>query len=264
MIGQVRSELRKVRSTQTVWWLTLLTVAFVALGVAASTYFVTTGTQEVGIAGSAEIFRFVLANIGTSGSQVIPLCLGILLLTTEFRHNTITATFLAEPNRAVVVAAKVVTILAVGAGIAVVATVVALVISLPWLRADGVDLPSGAELPLILLGNFLVLVLFGLLGLGFGAVIRNQIVAVVVAVLFVMLVEPLLVLLVTGLLDALEPVAAFLPGEAANALQRSVSTAQDASALDQLPMWGGGLVLLGYGLALLGIGTRFSVSRDVT
>ncbi|HKF00564.1 MAG TPA: ABC transporter permease subunit [Actinomycetes bacterium] len=266
MTGQIRSELLKVRTTRTVWALTALAVGFVALSTVANSYFVTAGVQAAADAGSAEIFRSVLASISTSGAQVAPLCLGILLLTAEFRHNTITATLLAEPRREVVVAAKVVAILVVGAGIAVAATVVGLAIALPWLGLDGVAVPSAGELPLIVLGNFLVLVLYGLLGLGLGTVVRNQVVAVVVGVVFVTTVEPLLVLAITGLrfLRPLGGVAAYLPGEAASALQRTVSVAQDPGALHQLPMLAGGLVLLGYGLALLGLGTRFSVSRDIT
>ncbi len=55
-----------------------------------------------------------------------------------------------------------------------------LAVALPWLSAKNIDVSTSAttHIPHALLGVFLVVALFGIVGLGVGALLRNQIVAV--------------------------------------------------------------------------------------
>jgi hypothetical protein len=263
MTRLIRSELLKIRTTRTVVWLLVLTLALVALVVSLTTLDLTQRDSEFAL-GSSEGLRWVLGNVGTSGAHVIMLTLGILLLAGEFRHNTITATLLATPRRGRVVSAKVVAITLVGVVFGLLSIALALAIAMPWLSAKGAPVPLGdSDVQLTLLGNLLVLVLFGLIGLGVGALVRNPVVAVAVAIPFFLIVEPLLGL-VTNLVDALNSVGPYLPTAAASALQRSVTSAEDPTAAHLLPMWGGGLVLLGYATVLCFLGTRLVVERDIT
>jgi len=96
-----------------------------------------------------------------------------------------------------------------------------------------------------------------MVGLGIGTMIRNQIAAIMVAVAFTFLVEPLVALgLHAGNLDE---VGKFLPSSASSAM-----TSPSAPYGDLLPWWGGALVLLGYAVVFAVIGVVLTVRRDVT
>jgi ABC-2 type transport system permease protein len=207
----------------------------------------------------------VIGGVGTAGGHVIMLCLGVLSLGGEFRHNTITPTFLVEPRRERVVAAKLVTIGVVGLLFAVVAVAVAVAVAAPWLAAAdyGVSFSDG-EFWLQVLGNVLVLVLYGLIGFGLGVLIRNQVAAIVGAVIWVLIVEAILSAVFARWV---EPLAPYLPSSAAASLQRTIvpeGTPGTEFVPDFLPMWGGGLVLLAYALVFTAAGVAFVLNRDVT
>jgi ABC-2 type transport system permease protein len=111
----------------------------------------------------------------------------------EFRHQTITPTFLACPRRNRVVEAKLASIVAVSglSGIAMIAAglvVGAIVISA---KGFGTRLGSGdiqQTLALMVLG----LVVWSVLGLGVGTLLKNQIAAILVVIGFTFIAEPLL------------------------------------------------------------------------
>jgi ABC-2 type transport system permease protein len=88
------------------------------------------------------------------------------------------------------------------------------------------------------------------LGVGLGALVRNQVVAVAAGLVW-MRVEAIIP-------DALQRpgLGRWMPEGAASAL-----TGPSAATL---PMWAGGLVLAAYGVALALLGTRLVVRRDLT
>ncbi len=186
-------------------------------------------------------------------STTVVLVLGILAMAGEFRHGTITPTFLATPKRGRVVAAKMAVYALVGLGFSATASAITVAIALPWLRRRGVDISlPDREVVLVVAGLLLATALHGLLGVSVGSLIRNPAAAVAIALVWSLLFESLLV----GLLPE---VGRWLPGGAAQALTRSSPTAGEL-----LPMWGGGLLLAAYGLVFACVGTRFVVRRDIT
>jgi ABC-2 type transport system permease protein len=208
------------------------------------------GTFELA---SSEGVRVVLAS-ATRGLVFIAV-LGVLAMAGEYRHQTVTATFLVTPDRGRAVTAKLLLYTLVGLAFAAVATAVALAIALPWLALKGVHVPGfGHELLLVVAGVLASGALYGLLGVGVGALVRNQVAAVVIAVLWITLADALLV----GLAPA---VGRWTPGGALAALTRTPATPGNAG---YLPMWAGGLLLAGYGVAFAVVGTRLVVRRDVT
>ena len=92
--------------------------------------------------------------------------------------------------------------------------------------------------------------LHAVLGVGLGALVRNQVVAVVAGLVW-MRVEAIIP-------DALQRpgLGRWMPEGAASAL-----TGPGASTL---PMWAGGLLFAAYGVALALLGTRLVVRRDLT
>ena len=260
------SELTK-QFTTAIWWVLAIVLALyvgvtaggisAAIGAAASG--ILTDSAPTGMGDGGTDMLYSLANaIG----YVFPVLIGTLLVTGEFRHKTLTLTFLATPRRGVVLWAK----LLAGAVMGVIYGVVALVATVGAvagvLAAFGIDPELGSLDTWAMLGRILIAyVLWVLVGIGTGLVIRNQVAAIVVVLAFTQFVEPLLRLggsFVEWLTDA----ARFLPGAAGDALV-GASIFGAGGGADPLPWWAGGAVLLGYAAVLVIIGHITSWRRDV-
>ncbi len=264
MSALIQAELLKLRTVRTTVWLLVLTAALTALAVAGGIIQIVL-THPAFAPGSNQALRSVLGRVGTGGGHLIMLCLGILSLGGEFRHGTITSTLLAVPRRRRLVMAKLAAITLTGLVFAAVALALAIAIAVPWLAGTGHHPRLGdGEFWLQLLGNFLVLVLYGMIGFGVGVLIRNQIVAIVLAIVWVYVLEPILVFVTA---QWVKPVAPYLPSSAAAALERVFIPPGQPNpdfVPHYLPMWGGGLVLLGYALLFTAAGSAFVAGRDVT
>jgi hypothetical protein len=95
-------------------------------------------------------------------------------------------------------------------------------------------------------------------GLGFGALLKNQVAAIVTAIALMTLVDSLLTL---GLRWAhLGSLAKGLP----LAASRAIIQPSTVKAANLLPWWGGALVLLAWGVATALLGAAFTLRRDVT
>jgi len=245
----VRAELLKLRTTRMFYVSVFAALAFVPLSVA--TAILSAGTSGSPALASSEGVGNVMS-AASSGSFVI-LVFGILLMAGEFQHNTATATFLISPDRTTVVRAKLIASSLVGVALGLAFSALTLAIALPWLAAKGVhvNILSG-DVGIVLLGGVAATALYALVGVGVGSLIRNQTAAVVVALVWVMVVEVLLVSLIPE-------VGRWLPGGAAAALS-AAATANGGL----LPTWGAGLLFAGYGLAFATAGARFVLRRDVT
>lgn len=250
MRNLVHAELLKLRTTRMFYFNALAALAFVPVSLAIAIF--TAGQSGGGPAlDTSEGVRHVMS--AASSGTVIVLILGILVMAGEFRHNTATSTFLVSPDRRRVVGAKLLASSLVGAGLAVVASVLTLAIALPWLAAKDVDVSVlGGDVGPVLLGAMAATALYALVGVGLGSLIRNQTAAVVVALVWVMVVEGLLV-------SFLPEVGRWLPGGAVAALT-GVATADGGL----LPMWAAGLLFGAYGLMFAAVGIHLIVRRDVS
>jgi ABC-2 type transport system permease protein len=189
------------------------------------------------------------------GAAPLAAVLGAIGLTSEFRHRTATATFLTTPHRGRVVIAKVVTYgtAAAGFGLASLATVAA--ISLPWLSVKGIDLPLiDNGLPATMIGVVAAVTLFGLIGLGLGALLRDQVATVAGLLVYLFVVEPILTQI-----PAMDSWTVYLPGPAQSALTGITLSTQNY--LDPLI---GGALLASYAAVLAVAGSRLAVRRDIT
>jgi ABC-2 type transport system permease protein len=249
MTRLVRAELLKLWTTRTARVLLALTAAgTAALTVAVLALSGRPGQPELG---EDALAKLVLAPNGPL--TLAALVLGVLGMAGEFRHGTATATFLAAPVRGRVVAAKLLAAAVAGLAMALVAAAVVAAIAVAWLPAKGVDVSAaGAGLGPALAGLAAAVSLHAVLGTGLGALLGNQVAAVVVGLLWWQGgVEDLVV----GVLR--QPgLGRWLPDGAAAALT--------APGDGTLPMWAGGLVLAAYGLTLALLGGRLVVRRDLT
>jgi ABC-2 type transport system permease protein len=248
MTRLVRAELAKLRTIRLFYGVAAAMAVFGVLTVVAN---VTSAGQQGSPPLSADDLP---ALVGAPATMLAgaALLLGILGIAGEFRHHTITQTFLATPDRGRVVAAKLAAYALAGIAVAALTLVVTTAVVLPWLTAKGlaVSLLDG-ELGRVLAGSLLAAGLCGLVGVGVGALVRNQVAALVGVLVWAVVVEGLLV----NLLNA-PGLGKWLPSAAAAALTNPGG--------DHLSRWAGGLLFATYGLAFALVGTRFVIRRDVT
>jgi len=249
----VQAEFRKLFTTKLWLWLLLGAVGLVALFAGLALGFAGEPDNPSPPLDTPDGLRTVLSTV-TGGTALVAV-LGVIGMTSEYRHLTITPTFLATPRRERVVAAKLVTYAAAGLVYGIACALTVLVVAVPWLAAKDVSL-SGAGGTVIgtLAAGVAVLAIYGLLGVGFGALVRNQVAAVVGLLVFLFVVQPILTAI-----PALNPVGRFLPGSAASAVLQV-----HQAGVDFLGPWQGAIVLTLYGLVLAVLGVAFTVRRDVT
>lgn len=248
-----RSEWAKALSTSMWWVFALLLFAFVAVNAAVRTNALGPQTLPPGVGAS------LLALPADSG-YVFAVIFGSLLVTAEFRHRTLATTFLATPRRWIPLTAKAAVAVLFGTFYGIVASAASLLISGAILVSNGSSpdlqyLSTWTSLAKVLL----VYALWALIGLGLGALVRSQSVAIAIALVFVPLLEPLLQLSATYLpwVPAVEP---YLPSAASVAILSVNGSAQNLLT----PWWMGAVVLFGYQFVLLVLARVTSWRRDAS
>ena len=249
MTALVQSELLKVRTTRA-WWAYLIVIVLL------------TGIGAAGEIGSSEsenrsTLSFQVGLVDTIGVAVLfAIILGITIITTEFRHGTVTPTFLAEPRRERVIFAKAIAATMVAIGFALLSLVVLAAVAIPWLTIVDAQLHLGDADFLTRTGEqILSTVLWALMGVAIGTAVHSQVAALVGTLIWIFLVENLLVGLL-GLVDA-DGVAEYLPFHALDAA--------DGTGADNLLSYGSGLaVTVGWILLLGAFGTWRTIRRDIS
>ncbi|MEZ5093514.1 ABC transporter permease subunit [Nocardioides sp.] len=264
---QVRSELLKLFTTR-LWW--GMAIGVFAGGAAFSTLFgVLYGTDNLGqlsngggsIVGDTTQIVNTVYTAGIGVGYLLLLTIGVIQIGSEYRHQTITGTFLATPKRVRVMLAKVVALLVIGAGYALVSMAGSVAFGATTLALFGKDPFPSVEVLRTLALSLLVLGLWALIGLGVGILIRNQIAALLIGVGVAWIVEPLLAF---GLsfVDALrQHVVPFFPSEATNAV---INTVESSSDTVRLSWWAAALVLAAYAAVLAGLGIWRTVREDIS
>src|SRR3954465_1749971 len=115
----------------------------------------------------------------SASASVLLLILGIIGMTQEYRHRTATPTFLTTPRRGRVVAAKLLAYALAAVPIAVLVVAVNVLVVEIYAGARG-DAPALNSDNLRTIGSAgLVLVVYAVIGVGVGALLRNQVGAIV-------------------------------------------------------------------------------------
>jgi ABC-2 type transport system permease protein len=186
------SELLKIRTApRTVIGLVLAELVVVAIGTASTIDSATSTGAPPGVEVETPALRNLESDLigAVSSSLLFALILGVLVITWEYRHGTITQTFLVTPVRERVIGVKMLAAGLIGAILVIPALVLMLVIAEIWV-GDKVHF-GGHELQLM--GRvFLGAAIVGVLGLEIGAGIGRQLGAVVVAFAWAAFVEPAL------------------------------------------------------------------------
>lgn len=237
----VRSEALKLSTVRTTWL--MLGIGLLIEGLFAGLY--------VGLAPLTEIGPIVEVQTGTGLLMLLVLVLGVLAITTEFRHGTASTTFLAAPRRWPVMAAKLTAVLGAGvlAGLAFVAVNAGL--SLPLFSSREGSLPSTGDVVSIYAGVVASFALLCAFGLGVGAIVRNQVGAIIAALAFFFVLSPLPELLPGNIGD-------YFPAQAIGSLHGLPEATEDG-----LGQVAGGLVLAAWSAGLFLLGAALTRRRDL-
>lgn len=244
------SELLKLRTTRTFYALVLsavlVTAALSGLAAALATWEpgdpVLPGEDLVGLSFFGLTFAFVL---------------GLLAVTTELRHGTITPTLLAVPARSRLIAAKVAAHVLAGFLLGLAAVVLNLVLVEAILGIRNIE--SGTSVGEALRWSVGLAAAAGLMagvGVGIGAVIRNQVGALVGGFAWLFVIEPLLAAIPT----VGDEIARFGLGGLTDGLD-GFSGEGGVDLLGQLPA---ALVLTAYVVLAAALGAALLRRRDIT
>jgi hypothetical protein len=127
----------------------------------------------------------------------------------------------------------------------------AAVIALPWFAAKDTTLPPASDLAEVFLGTLLYAGLAAMLGAGLGALLRNQVAAIVIVLVQIFVVDPTLAALI-------EDVAPFtLTGLGA------AMSGVDGDGDDLLPVGIAALVWAGYAILFAVLAAIRTAKRDI-
>jgi hypothetical protein len=184
MSALLRAELLKLRTTRTFAALagTAIATSMLIAGLTAALSEPTEASVLVDVftADTSSLFILILAIVGVSG---------------EWRHRTITSSLLAAPARTDFLAAKTLAFAAAGLVLSLLISVAISILGWAILSGRELPVPEFGELAAQIGRNALLAALLGALGVGIGALVRNQPVAIVGVLLFSFAFEPGLIAL---------------------------------------------------------------------
>jgi ABC-2 type transport system permease protein len=244
MTDQLLSELRKMRSTRTNLGLLAGMIGLILLTVLLNGFI--TKKPEL-----AEMkYQYAVLSAGTAAALFAAL-IGVMAITSEMRHGTIRPTFVVTPRRGRVVSAKVLASLLMGVlfGLAAIGLSFGIGYAILAIRDIPLALSTG-EILWLVLGTPVLTAAWAALGVGFGALARNQVFAVIGLIVWSMVVDNLL----RGLVPS---IGGYTPvGASAAVVADPTDYVLSAAA--------GGLLLLGYVAAFVAAGAVLVMRRDVT
>lgn len=241
MSALVSAEFLKLRTTRTAYGFLAAIVLLTLALVAANSASVDLRTKED--------LEEALSGAGVAAALL--LVLGIVATTGEHRHGTITSSLLASPDRRRLVGAKVIAYVLTGALLGLAAVLATMAVAVPWLSARDapLDLLDAGDYLSVLVEGVAVSALSGAIGVGIGAIVRNQVAAVVGTLIYLFVLEPVIGVISTD-------VAAYTIGGSQSAL--TVAPVEDA--LEPLVA---ALVLAGWAVVLSLVGAELEERRDV-
>jgi ABC-2 type transport system permease protein len=246
----VRAEWTKLLTTRV--WIGLLLGSCLLVAGFATLFTAFAGDDDSGISavGTADYEQQALAV--SANATILFIVLGIIGTTQEYRHRTATPTFLASPHRGRVIIAKLVAYAVATIPMALVVIAVDVLVVSVYAGAKGAAPSLSGDNLRVLGGAWSALVIYTVIGVGVGALLRNQVGAIVGALVYLFVVEGII-----SSIPATQGAYKWLPGGALEAMTATFS------GTDLLSPWQGGLVLLGYGIVAAVLGTLLAVRRDV-
>lgn len=252
MKALLQAELLKVRSTRTPIGLFLATLGFVVLTTVVSVPTAGNESPPIPLDDPGLLTGAVGSSFGVP--QVVMLLLGAMVFTQEFRYGTVTSTYLGEPRRTRILVAKWLALII----FSVILTIVTVAVSLPVATAlinsrDG-DVTMGTLFWEMVAAGFVVMAAFGVIGVAMGALLRNQIVAVLVVLVWMLMVEQIVI-------HDYPTVGRWMPGGSTYALMQQGPANGLGDKLLSVPS--AGILLAAYVTLAVVLALRLTPKRDV-
>ena len=180
--------------------------------------------------------------------------LGGVAVTQEFRYGTVTSTYLIEPRRHRILVAKGVALALASLLTTAVTLVVAVPVALALINSRGGEVAVGVRFWQTVAGGTAVMLVYAVVGVLIGALIRNQVVFVVAALVWMLAVEHMII-------PAHMSVGRWLPVAAAYVvMQLGPSVDPDGELLSVAQS---GLLLVAYAAAVVVLAVRLTPKRDI-
>jgi ABC-type transport system involved in multi-copper enzyme maturation permease subunit len=267
----VKAELFKLRTTS-IWWimgivLVPLYAASVLVNWAQFASDAPTGdsTQDQQIRAALEPIN-VATSLYTSGQYfgvLIILLLSAIIVTSEFFHLTATSTFLVTPRREAVILAKFVAAAIVGVLVWLITTLLNFIVVPPIMSQLGLGNSLGEPAVWRAIGlNLLAFVLWAVLGVGLGVLIRSQLAAtLILAILYTVgssAIGLIFYLLTEYVAKWFENLQVLIPTSASQLMIAGTDLPGNP------PRWVGAIVLIGYAAVAGVVGTLITKRRDIS
>ena len=257
----IRVELRKLSSIRLSYGLLAASVGLTALWTALEAS--RAGTSN----GPAQLNTYAgLQSIVTGGvwGLILAAVLGVIIASGEFRHQTATLTYLAEPSRGRVLAAKMAAGAVGGAVFGLAGYTVASAVGLSFTAGHGYSVSIGAATFADWgAGHLVGGALLAVLGVVAGSLVRSQLASVIGVFVWSIIIESL----VGGLLPAIRP---YLPYTAATTLagtplgSASFGPSRDAASGAPLPFAAATALLAAIAVGGALLAARTTLRRDIT
>lgn len=254
----LKSEWRKLIYARAHWGLLIAGILLAGLSTAVTPVILDNPATGFGLSlDQTQSVDAVYAN--AISAYFFAIIIGIMLMSGEFRHGTAVATFLTAPKRGTVLATKLV-IAAIG-GMLVMVISTAAGLAGGWV---GLSFFPDAASPTneVFINTMLAAVVsgavLGIIGVALGTLVRNQMLAITGALLYLFVIDPILL--------ALAPdTGKYLPqGLIVSMLALDIEAPEfgiDTTAY--LPPLTATVVLLGYGAVFAGLAIATSLRRDI-
>ena len=254
----LKAEWRKLTYARAHWGLLIAGILIAGLGTAVTPVILDNPDSGFGISlDQTAAVDAVYAN--AISAYFFAIIIGIMLMSGEFRHGTAVATFLTAPKRGTVLVTKLV-IAAIG-GMLVMVISTAAGLAGGWLALS--VFPDAARATSeVFINTMLAAVvsgaILGIVGVALGTLVRNQMLAITGALLYLFVIDPILL--------ALAPDAGkYLPAGLITAML-AIDIEAPEFGIDTtafLPPLTATVVLLGYGAVFAGLAIATSLRRDI-
>lgn len=250
MKALLAAELLKLCSTRATVLLLLATQGLVVLTVATSVPGLLEENPSISLQ-DPDLLAIMVGN-GFGAPLILMTLLGVLAFTQEFRYGTMTATYLGEPQRARIFIAKGLSLLIASAVVTVATLAVTLPLSIALIRAQEGETGVTAQFWQTIASGFVVMAAYAVIGVAVGALATNQIAAIVGVLIYMTAIEQMVI--------PLYPEAGrwMLFAAASSFMQFG-----GGFDVELLSVAVGGLVLLAYTAATVGLALFVTPQRDV-
>lgn len=252
MTRLIRSEITKLTTVRSTWLVFGLVAAFSGATVAGMILLSDNMGPDALAQTSVQLEMLLPTEV-----SLFALLLGTVIATAEFRHGTIVASALGSPSRWRLLPAKAVAAAFAGLVMTAIAVSVNAAVALPWLAALG-------ESFVFELGQLATLAglagmnaaLVAVLGVGIGALLRNQVAAIVAVVVVTMVVSPLL-------LGLAPDIGWYTPAGLENVLTSGSGILEVVGLDAPIGAWAAAGLMGAYAAGALALGAAALTKRDV-